>query len=208
MPESPKHEFVGTDINPRFLPDSPPPDMTFQIQNVNEAWPQDWQNSFDFVHQRLVLAGAGPAANEAVGRICGLVKPGGWIQLMEAEPEVGKDDGPAMQQMLALVQEVFRTFGTSVDTPRQMAGWVREAGFQDVEEKVIDMDLGAKNSDPDLARKGIASSVAGVRTLAAFAKGELAVVTAWLQLKTLLAQDQEILQTCLLTTIFDPSSPP
>jgi len=71
--------------------------MKDQVQNINDSWPQDWHNSFDLIHQRHTLAGAGPWTKEAVNSLTKLVKHGGWIQLTEAEQIIGKSDCPVTQ---------------------------------------------------------------------------------------------------------------
>lgn len=54
------------------------------------ALPAEWKSSFDLVHQRLAPAASGPIQNQIVGSLGGLVRPGGWIQLIERVPQVAR----------------------------------------------------------------------------------------------------------------------
>lgn len=100
--------------------------MTYQIQDINKPWPEDWHNNFDVVHQRLALAGAGPNAQIALGSIARLVKPGGWIQLIEADNLLTDADGPAMRDFVQLMKDIFTTIGTPLSLSRELSGWIEE----------------------------------------------------------------------------------
>lgn len=108
--------MVGTDISaPRFPSNPPPPPpagVTFPIQDILNPWPEAWRNSSDFVQQRLMLAGGGSKASDAVKGLLENVTPRGWVQLIESAPNVDADDRSAMHQFLALLQEMFTFMGT------------------------------------------------------------------------------------------------
>ncbi|MCJ1380210.1 hypothetical protein MMC17_003313 [Xylographa soralifera] len=170
VPPSVKHTFVGTDINPQRFPEPPPLGTTYQIQNINEPWPKEWHSSFDIVHQRLALVGAGPAAQTAVAHLTELVKPGGWIQLIEAENVIGKEDGPAMHDFLKLMKDVFTAMGAEVTFAQQIHGWLEKIGFVDVQERLVDVYMGASNASPQLAQQGVNSTSIAATGLVDFAK--------------------------------------
>lgn len=146
--------------------------MSFQIQNINEPWPEDWVDSFDLVHQKLTLVSAGAATKEAVIRLTELVKPNGWIQLTEADVRVGEHDGPAMHDFLDMLKEVLNVTGTSYDYGLKLSGDLKEAGFLDVEERVLDCYLGALNHKPLLAQQGINYTAKTVKGITDFLKSE------------------------------------
>lgn len=80
--------LIGTDIGEDRFPDPPRPGITMQVQDINKPWPESWNNTFDFVHQTLVLFQAGAKQRDAINSLAKLVKPGGYIELME--PQYGK----------------------------------------------------------------------------------------------------------------------
>lgn len=164
--------MIGTDISPERFTANPPAGMTFQVQNILDPWPVSWRNSFDLVHQRLVLAGAGPATADAVARLLELVRPGGWIQLIEAEGVVGADDGPAMHHFLALINEVFNAAGAGTAFPRRIRDWIKDAGFINVQTMVAPTAFGVKCANSALRRQSIESTCVAVKGLVAYAKSE------------------------------------
>ncbi|KAI1421989.1 hypothetical protein F5Y12DRAFT_661069 [Xylaria sp. FL1777] len=165
-----EHRFYGTDINPTDFPANPPEGTVYQIQDVNKPWPADWKESFDFVHQRLVLVAAGSTQREALQSLGELVKPGGWIQLIEATNVLPEDSGPVMHSFVKVMNAVFDVMGADLAVTEKIPQWLEEAGFVDVHEKTVPMNLGAVNRDPTLASRGVFSTSAAATGLSKFAK--------------------------------------
>ncbi|KAH8585286.1 hypothetical protein B0O99DRAFT_647316 [Bisporella sp. PMI_857] len=154
------NKYVGIDLNPKFLPLSYPLDFEFYTHNIGEPWPENELSTFDLVHQRLSLPGAAPyPLSQAVRNLFQLVKPGGWIQLIEAE-QIAPDSGPVFLEFLDLVKGVFNTTGAGWEYAKNLRGWLEAEEAVDIEEISVDMCLGATNKDKDLIEKG-ASSTAG-----------------------------------------------
>ncbi|RYP43673.1 hypothetical protein DL768_009791 [Monosporascus sp. mg162] len=152
--------LVGTDVtNVRFPKGGVAPLISLQTQSITEPWPQEWKGNFDLVQQRLVLGACGsfPFA-EATKNLAELVRPGGWIQMIEPDQICGIDDGPAMRDFITLVTWVFEDMGGNARYAYDMKRWVQEAGIVDVEERSVPLFLGAKNPDPDLAKRTARSS--------------------------------------------------
>jgi len=146
---------VGTDIQDvKFPGNLDNPSISFQVQSITKPWPVEWKRSFDFVHQRLVLGACGSFPfGEAIRNLADLVKPGGWIQLIEPDQTCGITDGPAMRDFIRLVTFVFEDMGGHVRYAYDVKRWLQEAGMVDVEEFSIPLFLGASNSDKELARR-------------------------------------------------------
>lgn len=104
----------------------------------------------------------------AVARLAGLLKSSGWMQCTETDHSIFT--GPAMGDMWKVVQAVFKAIGLRNDVAKHLAGWLTEAGLRDVEERVFDVPLGAKNSDAELARKGTVMMMRGASGLVDAAK--------------------------------------
>jgi hypothetical protein len=153
-----EHQFVGTDINASNFPANPPKAQTYFAQDINKPWPEEWKNSFDFVHQRLALVGSGPAAQQAVANLAALVKPGGWIQLIEATNDLPEETGPAMRNFVTIMKGMFSTYGASLSLGNDLPGLVTAAGFENVQDRVVMTKLGAANPKPKLAAQGIYST--------------------------------------------------
>jgi hypothetical protein len=158
-----EHQFVGTDITRDNF-------ATYHVQDINQPWPEDWENSFDLVHQRLVLVCAGAAVQQVVDNLVALVKPGGYIQLIEATNDLLEDGGPGIQDFIAVVQGIFKSMGSSPNLGNDLAGLLQAAGCEDVGEHLVGTRLGVNHPDIQFAKQGIYSTTLGVRALSAFGK--------------------------------------
>lgn len=160
--------LIGTDSVERMFPPTPPEGISLQVQRVDKPWPQSWLGTFDYVHQRLVLPGCEycPAAT-AVKNLCDLVKPGGWVEILEQDhnpPSPG-----AFERAESMIREIFTVNGFGYDYPLRIKKWLEDAGMQDVRQEVIDVPVGALNPNPEMAQKStwqISSALAGFLPMA------------------------------------------
>src|SRR5690242_3700548 len=78
--------WIGTDIEDSYFPQDNPSDVSYHHQPMTEAWPVQWLGTFDLVHSRMALPGVGiNPLDQVVTNLISLVKPGGWLQLVEME---------------------------------------------------------------------------------------------------------------------------
>jgi hypothetical protein len=120
----------------------------------------------------LSLPGAAPGSlAQAVKNLFELVKPGGWIQLVEAE-QIGPDSGPVFAQFLDLVKLVFDTTGAGWKYAGEMRKWVEDAGAVDIEELSVDMAFGAAHKDEVLAERGATCTAGAIAGLVMHAKSK------------------------------------
>lgn len=164
------HELYGTDINGTGFPADPPSGTVYMEQDINQPWPEDWLDRFDLVHQRLVLVGGGTKQKEAVESLGKLVKPGGWIQLIEGVNELPDGCGPAMHDFITTMEGVFTFMGFSLTFSEKIPGWLKSAGFVDIRERIVSTKLGAQNPEPTLARMGVFATSGAARGLATYGK--------------------------------------
>ncbi|KAK9772392.1 putative Wax synthase domain-containing protein [Seiridium cardinale] len=151
FPDPSSHTYVGTDLNPSLFPQALPPDTSFLVQNIAHEWPVHLHSTFDLVHQRLTLPGAAPTPlPQAIHQLFQLLKPGAWVQLVEAEQE-GPSSGPVFSEFLELVRGLFDATGAGWHYAKEMRRWLEAEGAMDVDECMVDMGFGAKNPDPKLA---------------------------------------------------------
>jgi SAM-dependent methyltransferase len=151
----PKATFVGTDIVPKHFEQLKdlPSSISFKIQSVLEDWPEEDHGAFDLVHQRYCLAMFSPEKDAAiVSRMFKLVKPGGYIQLVDANL-LGYDGGdahPGMTRMMRYMQRGFTDANMNPAPGPNLAEWVKAAGALDVKEEVLSFPMGclaATNAD-------------------------------------------------------------
>ncbi|KAI1466499.1 uncharacterized protein F4812DRAFT_434316 [Daldinia caldariorum] len=157
--------LVGTDLQDRF-PNPPRPGIHLQIQDINKPWPESWKSTFDYVHQALVLFQAGPRQRKAVHSLAELVKPGGWIELMEPQYDTtNEDNGPAFQHFLDMVGELWAMRGTTSDFAADLEGTIKDAGFVDVKSVLLPIGIGPKHKIPELADISVESTVGGGKNI-------------------------------------------
>lgn len=88
------------------------------------------------------------------------LKPGGWLELQCVTGIVKCDDGTvpedsAYQRMGDSVGRACAKFGTPVDDPQRWKGWMRERGFEGVEEEVFKLPCAPWAADKRLKLVGM-----------------------------------------------------
>ncbi|OTB02493.1 hypothetical protein M426DRAFT_322586 [Hypoxylon sp. CI-4A] len=159
--------LIGTDIQDRF-PDPPRPGVAMRIQDINAPWPAEWKGTFDFAHQTLVLFQAGPGLREVLTAFAELVKPGGWIELMEPNytaPEIEIEHGPAHTQFLDMLGELWALRNTQSDFAAGLEAILRDAGFVDVKSVLLPVGFGAAHRDPELREVSVESIMGGAKNM-------------------------------------------
>jgi hypothetical protein len=171
---------VGTDIVDSYFPVPPPPHMTFMHQSMTADWPAEMQGSYDLVHSRLALPGAGTfAPHGVVKRLVDLVKPGGYIQQVEMVFTQWPDSGPAMKEFHQASVDVFgiAVGGQDLHYMKAIAGWYEEWGLEDIHYEVYTIPIGAKAPNPRIQKISIESFSATCQSLTDTAKGEYLTIT-------------------------------
>jgi hypothetical protein len=88
--------LVATDVVPAYFPkpETLGQGIEFRVNSITAPWPDVDKNSFDLVHHRLGLFATGAELEAAVAGLIDLVKPGGWIQMVDDDltgPEAAPD---------------------------------------------------------------------------------------------------------------------
>jgi hypothetical protein len=119
----------------------------------------------------MALPAAGSAiVKDVISNMIGLLKPGGWIQLVESDHSVV--EGPAMGDMFRLISDVFKIMETGPDYAPRMEAWFRDLGLANVGCKIFDVPMGARNTEEDLKAKSTRCFVLANKGLVAVAKGK------------------------------------
>ncbi|KAF2785901.1 hypothetical protein K505DRAFT_344265 [Melanomma pulvis-pyrius CBS 109.77] len=163
------YTFVGTNIANADLPREHPANFRYQTQDINKPWPAEFSSNFNLVHQRLVFGGY-TDTKAIVQNLSALVKPGGWIQLIEVEDKSSANDGPAVQNYIQLMRDTFGAIGARFGDINKAWVWLEEVGFEHLHEKLIEIKYGARIPNENLARKGVWMNKAIATPLSKFAK--------------------------------------
>jgi SAM-dependent methyltransferase len=120
-----------------------PPGHRFVRGNLLQGLPFR-DDQFDFVHQRLLLAGV-PLASwpQVVGELVRVTRPGGWVELVEPPFEIERE-GPANQRLRTFTIALAASRG--MDSGRvvfdSVDGWLRRAGLVKVVRREIGVRIG------------------------------------------------------------------
>ncbi|PVH99282.1 hypothetical protein DM02DRAFT_504849, partial [Periconia macrospinosa] len=135
-PNDSQHNYIGTDIEPSYFPQDPPKNTRYHVQNATKPWPEEWKARFDFIHQRLAIAVPGNEENtQAVLRAyIDMLKPGGWIQLVEIRRWTKENDGQAFKDMSVCLADMIESIGASLKHIDHAKSWFETLGLVDVQE--------------------------------------------------------------------------
>jgi hypothetical protein len=83
--------------------------------------------------------------DDVVRNLVDLVKPGGWIQLVEMEWQVW-EAGPVLQEFQRDMKRVvsMMTNGQGVDMREHLVTLFEEAGLKDIDYAIVDVPVGAR----------------------------------------------------------------
>jgi hypothetical protein len=136
----------GIDIGSTLF--RPDPRLDLRKHDVRTPIPDNWgwKGTFDLVHQRLLVWGIGKDEwGTVVSNLADLVKPGGTLQLVEAEWVLSSyNDDMEQQKKLAQVQEwSCESSGMNVHIWKQFPEMLRSLGLEDVKVESFDLGYGA-----------------------------------------------------------------
>jgi ubiquinone/menaquinone biosynthesis C-methylase UbiE len=147
----PDANVVGVDIAPPAADaadandanDVRPDNYAFVQGNVLEHLPFA-DNSFDFVHQRLLVA-AIPAARwpSVVAELLRVTRPGGWVELLEAESRL-PNAGPGLQTSMRWASALAGRRGIDPASASQVGEFLRLAGAERIATRTIALPVGER----------------------------------------------------------------
>jgi len=114
------------------------------------------------------------------------LKPGGWFEHQDYDPRVVSDDGTVGPDspwnqwgkiFIEAGEKLGRTFSVIID--RNNYGWMKDAGFENVQEKRIKLPLGSWPADPKWKTIGQYNLIATEQGLEGFALYVLTNVHGW-----------------------------
>ncbi|WP_069802812.1 class I SAM-dependent methyltransferase [Thermogemmatispora onikobensis] len=142
----PHAEVVGLDLEQVKPSASPPPNYRFVQGDILQGLPFD-DNSFDFVHQRLLVLAipqaAWPAAVQELARV---TAPGGWVELVETSIHISNltPSGPANQQVASLIGQLAALRGLDSEgvVARSLDHYLAQARLKQIQCHPIKIPVG------------------------------------------------------------------
>lgn len=118
-------------------------------------WPRLVRQCYKYDHKKK----KSPLLLRLLGLIidfCSNLKPGGWVEFQDGNPDVYSDDDTLkpdenhVVQMLRLLSQACDKVGCTLDPMRSLKRWVQEAGFVNVDERIFKMPMGTWPKDERL----------------------------------------------------------
>jgi hypothetical protein len=164
----PSATVIGTDLSP-IQPGFVPPNVKFEVDDCCDEWL--YQNPFDFVHIRG-LYGCVTDWPQLYTQALQNLKPGGYIEQLEAAAVVTSDDGSventSLRDIGAIGEESAAKFGKSLRTADEMKDNMVKAGFVDVTEHTFKMPIGPWPKEKGLKTLGRYTRLAWEESLEMF----------------------------------------
>lgn len=131
----PSAVVIGTDLSP-IQPSWVPPNCKFYVDDAEADW--DFEQKFDYIHARALCGGIADWPKffrEAFQNL----EPGGWLEMQEHECWAKSDDGTGKDAIWTAEWNEQQdragiAFGKRWNVAEEYAGWIRDAGFEDVKE--------------------------------------------------------------------------
>ena len=135
-------QVIGIDLEEMVLPGVQKPDnYTFKQANALERLPFT-DNSFDFVHMRMMLLSIPTAKWPNVLReILRVMRPGSKVEFVEVGCTIFPQ-GPATQRWYRWLRDICNTYEQDADMPTRLRSLVQNAGLGNVNEYTYDIPIG------------------------------------------------------------------
>ncbi|KAI3320229.1 S-adenosyl-L-methionine-dependent methyltransferase [Xylariaceae sp. AK1471] len=156
----PNANILGIDLSP-IQPTSVPPNVTFQIDDVEDTWVHD--DDYDFIHMREA-SGYMRSTPTVIESALVHLKPGGWFELQEFHWIAEKEDGTIDPRLpvntyMDHMSEVGRTEGRNIPIVPTIGDIMKRAGYVDIQKKTFRVPYGTWPADPTERRRGACLSV-------------------------------------------------
>nr|XP_036579209.1 methyltransferase domain-containing protein [Colletotrichum truncatum]KAF6786695.1 methyltransferase domain-containing protein [Colletotrichum truncatum] len=166
--EHPEADVLGFDLS-ATQPEFVPPNVQFEIDDLDNEW--IYSRPFDYIHIRG-MSGSVRNWPELLKKCYDNLKPGGFIELQEAEFNILSADGTAERgafyKCLAYVASALEVFGCPFIPLDKLTSLLPEAGFVEVSDRRFVWPLNSWPRDPHLkelgswTRENLACNTAGM----------------------------------------------
>lgn len=129
-----------------------PPNVKFEVDDCEEPW--TFQEPFDFIHLRYMAASIKDWPGLA-HQCFANTTPGGWVEFQDFDLRYHSED-ESMTEDLAVsfwvttLLDACRAFGREPSPGPDMAGWLKDAGYENIGHEVFPVPLGPWPKDKHL----------------------------------------------------------
>ncbi|RMJ18073.1 hypothetical protein CDV36_002248 [Fusarium kuroshium] len=178
----PSAEVLGTDLSP-IQPEWTPPNCAFEVDDFEAEWL--YHTPFDFIHARE-LEGCISDDDRLFQQALRHLVPGGYMEMQAVAAPFLSDDGTAeravnAQLWLKTLCEGSAKFGKPIDCAPMWKAKMIAAGFENVQEEIRKMPLGAWPKDPKLKEIGKFQAIQEAQAIESYTPQIFSAVLGWSQ---------------------------
>jgi SAM-dependent methyltransferase len=152
----PSAEILGNDISP-IQPSVVPPNVKFEVDDVEAEWV--YSSKFDFIHCRYMI-GSIRDWPRLIQQAFQFTKPGGWVEFTDYDAVFYTStngnwkEGEPIDVWSKKLAEGMNAFGMEANPGPRLEGWIRTAGFESVELRVLPFPVGTWPKDRKMKEIG------------------------------------------------------
>lgn len=150
----PSAQVTGIDISP-IQPSFVSPNTRFEVDDIENEW--TFHSQFDYIHCRY-LAGSVRDWPRLMQQVYKYTKPGGWVEFQDFDMDWISQStdisGTWAVKWTQYIVEGVRRFGTEPEPGPKLEGWVRRAGFINLNSFARQIPCGAWPKDTHWKRVG------------------------------------------------------
>lgn len=130
------------------------------MDDFEQPWAYTDTEAFDLIHARD-LFGSVSSWPMFLSNAHRSLNPGGWIEIKQCELKMYSDTDPNLEKALTLkngmklLVDASRKSGKHLDVAEDLVAWMRDAGFVDVEQEIIEVPIGQWSLDEDWREVGM-----------------------------------------------------
>jgi hypothetical protein len=206
--EHEKTEVIGSDLSP-IQPSWVPRNVKFIVDDIEEDWQQN-AKPFDFIHSRH-LAGSIRDWPRLVRQAFANTKPGGYLEMHDLDLAIYSQDGTLasdspLKRWNDQVLTGLRTIGANPCPGPELEGWMKAAGFVNVQVLRQTVPAGPWPKDKALKQMGILNYLQIMEGLEGISLGTLRLADANLtveQIQAFLVEVRNDLHNPKIHAIYD-----
>ncbi|PGG95279.1 hypothetical protein AJ79_10145 [Helicocarpus griseus UAMH5409] len=136
-------DMTGVDLSP-IQPRWTPPNVKFIVEDIEDDWIDS--EKYDFIHCRYMM-GSIKDWPKLIRKFYEHLKPGGFVEFNDSSIPIYSEDGTVtpdykVSEMLQSLAAASDKIGLNMDPAPSLKGWVEDAGFINVEQKILRLPIG------------------------------------------------------------------
>ena len=162
----PEAEIIATDITSALQPGVGPPNLFFELDDVEDEWA--YNEPFDFIHVRS-LSGAIANWDQVYAEVASNLKPGGCFEVVDSGPILLKEGSSDSHLSIynAVIQLAAERSGRPLNLDHLKEAAFEKTGLSVTKSRIFEVPLGTWPDDPQKKLAGKMSMIVALEGLEA-----------------------------------------